>query len=140
MGLGCAAHAGMEVAPKRSTRAKKSTDKVRIFDANTRAEIRKKKLDALEADNWHEEKPRAEEEDDEEYMDDEDDEGVAVGASSRSKKKKKPKKDIWNATQKCKPLQVRRAWLTCWFSSARRVVRRAATARTARPVAAPPAP
>uniref|UniRef100_A0A7S4NC35 Vps72/YL1 C-terminal domain-containing protein n=1 Tax=Prymnesium polylepis TaxID=72548 RepID=A0A7S4NC35_9EUKA len=95
----------MADAPKRSSRTKKATDKVRKFDGHMRSEIRKKKLDALEQDNWQEEKPRVEEEEDEDYMD-EDDEDVAVGTSKKSnKKKKKQKRDIWNATQKCKPLQ-----------------------------------
>eukprot|EP00966_Prymnesium_polylepis_P062175 1442617-Prymnesium_polylepis.1 len=98
----------MADAPKRSSRTKKATDKVRKFDGHMRSEIRKKKLDALEQDNWQEEKPRVEEEEDEDYMD-EDDEDVAVGTSKKSnKKKKKQKRDIWNATQKCKPLQVAR--------------------------------
>lgn len=90
---------------KRSGRARKPTDKVRIFDANTRAEIHKRKLDALEADNWQEEKPKVDDDDDEEYMNDDGEESVAVGSSKRSKKKK-PKKDVWNASQKCKSLQV----------------------------------
>ncbi|KAL1529026.1 hypothetical protein AB1Y20_010346 [Prymnesium parvum] len=89
------------VEGKRGGRARKATEKVRVFDASTRAELRKRKLDALEADNWEEEKPT---EEDGEYLEEEEDEIVAVGAAKRARKKK-AKRDVWNATQKCKSLQ-----------------------------------
>ena len=54
----------MEVAPKRSARQK--TAKVKIFDEATRREIKRKRLDSLEKDNWHEER-RLEDEDDDDY-------------------------------------------------------------------------
>ena len=49
-------------------RQRTATAKVRVFDAATRAEIQRKKLAALEADNWVEERPR-EDDDDDEYID-----------------------------------------------------------------------
>lgn len=125
-----------DAVAKRPTRARKATSKVRVFDQSTRNEIRKKRLDALEADNWQEEKPKAEEEDDDEYIYASSGDGahrptrharhadalplllfltrsalctlaeVAVDAPKRGRKKKKAKRDVWNATQKCKSLQV----------------------------------
>ena len=41
---------------KRSTRTRKLSSRVRVFDEHTRAEITRKKLDALEKDNWLEDK------------------------------------------------------------------------------------
>ena len=52
---------------KRSTRTRKLSSRVRVFDEHTRAEITRKKLDALEKDNWLEDKRKGEDDDDEEY-------------------------------------------------------------------------
>jgi zinc finger HIT domain-containing protein 1 len=96
-------------APKRSTRERKASSKVRVFDQNMRNEIKRKRLDSLEADNWHEERRTVEEADDDDYnpLDDASSgDEVAVAGPKRGKsKKKKQKKDVWNATQKCKSLQ-----------------------------------
>ena len=46
-------------------RQRTSTAKVRVFDAATRAEIQRKKLAALEADNWVEDRPKDDDDDDE---------------------------------------------------------------------------
>ena len=54
-------------APKRSTRERKASSKVRVFDQNMRNEIKRKRLDSLEADNWHEERRTVEEADDDDY-------------------------------------------------------------------------
>lgn len=62
-------------APKRSQRSG-AAKKTRVFDEHTRKEIKRKKLDQLENDNWIEERPK-DEEDDDEYMEDEDGEGAA---------------------------------------------------------------
>ena len=153
-----------EAAPKRSARQRQGTSKVRVFDEHTRKEIKRKRLDSLENDNWQEERQKLEDEEDDDYnpLDDGDESGDGVHArarilcsprtarpgalscsllffsrdysvcpsrecmrthathasrrsiaraevkvdSKRSTKKKKPKKkDIWNATQKCKTLQ-----------------------------------
>ena len=51
-----------------------STAKVRVFDAATRAEIQRKKLAALEADNWVEDRPK--DDDDDDYQDADSGDGV----------------------------------------------------------------
>ena len=51
-------------APKRSARQRQGTAKTRVFDEHTRKEIKRKRLAALEQDNWHEERRAAEEDDD----------------------------------------------------------------------------
>lgn len=57
---------GVAVEPtKRSSRQRKST--IRVFDDHVRAEIKRKRLESLEADNWHEDKRQAEEEEDDDY-------------------------------------------------------------------------
>jgi hypothetical protein len=59
----------VEIAgPKRSSRQRQASSKVRVFDEHTRSEIKRKKLAALEQDNWVEEKRgKEEEEEDEDY-------------------------------------------------------------------------
>ncbi len=100
----------MEV--KRSTRVRKASAYVRVFDEHTRNEIKRKRLDALEKDNWQEEKQAVGDEEDDDYnpMDDGDDSGeesVAVGSKRTTSKKKKKRRqsDVWNAAQKCKSLR-----------------------------------
>ena len=60
---------------KRSARQRSGSSKVRVFDEHMRKEIKRKRLAALEQDNWHEERRVAEEDDDEDYnpLDDGDD-------------------------------------------------------------------
>ena len=55
------------IEPKRSSRTRKATAKVRVFDDHMRAEIKRKRLESLEADNWHEERRKDEEDEDEDY-------------------------------------------------------------------------
>ena len=105
-----------------------STAKVRVFDAATRAEIQRKKLAALEADNWVEDRPK--DDDDDDYQDADSGDGVtanptwiapltqmpngsavpvaemAVDAPKRKNRKKKVKNDKFSAAQKCKTLQA----------------------------------
>ena len=59
-------------APKRSSRQRTGTSKVRVFDENTRKEIKRKRLDSLENDNWQEERQREVDDEDDDYnpMDD----------------------------------------------------------------------
>ena len=59
-------------APKRSSRQRQGTSKVRVFDENTRKEIKRKRLDSLENDNWQEERQREVDDEDDDYnpMDD----------------------------------------------------------------------
>ena len=131
---------------KRSARQRSGSAKVRVFDDHMRKEIKRKKLAALEQDNWHEERRAADEDDDEDYnpLDGGDDSDggtralrvwrrhflpcahdafacafqlcfaeVATSGPKRgkaTKSKKKQKKDVWNAAQKCKALQVRFAF------------------------------
>jgi len=93
---------------KRSSRQRQASSKVRVFDQATRNEIKRKRLDSLEADNWQEEKRKDEDEEDDDYnpLDDASSgDEVAVDAPKRGKKKKKQKRDVWNANQKCKSLQ-----------------------------------
>lgn len=52
--------AGME----RARRQRTASSKVRTFDAATRNEIKRKRLESLEADNWQEDKRRDDDEDD----------------------------------------------------------------------------
>merc|ERR1712216_77744 len=87
---------------KRSARQRSGSAKVRVFDEHMRKEIKRKRLAALEQDNWHEERRVAEEDDDEDYnpLDDGDDSDGAVATSGpkrgKAAKKKKPKpKDVW---------------------------------------------
>ena len=54
-------------APKRSSRQRTGTSKVRVFDENTRKEIKRKRLDSLEADNWQEERQREVDDEDDDY-------------------------------------------------------------------------
>ena len=49
------------VRPKRSRAA---SSRVRTFDVATRNEIKRKRLESLEADNWHEDRRQADEDDD----------------------------------------------------------------------------
>lgn len=58
-----------DTAPaKRSQRQRQGAAKTRVFDDHTRKEIKRKRLAALENDNWQEEKQREMmEEDDEDY-------------------------------------------------------------------------
>jgi hypothetical protein len=53
-----------------------SSAKVRVFDAATRAEIQRKKLAALEADNWVEDRPK--DDDDDDYQDADSGDGVTA--------------------------------------------------------------
>lgn len=57
-------------------RVRTSSAKVRIFDAATRAEIQRKKLAALEADNWVEDRPK--DDDDDDYQDADSGDGVTA--------------------------------------------------------------
>lgn len=116
---------------QRSSRQRKASKAARTFDQNQRNELKRKRLEALERDNWQEEKERPEDEEDDDYvpLDDSDDDGapphtraraqsttlltapavpvaVDVGGRSTKKKKRKKKSDVWNAAQKCKSLQV----------------------------------
>ena len=45
----------IEAAPKRSARQRTASSRVRVFDEHMRREIKRKRLNALEQDNWHEE-------------------------------------------------------------------------------------
>ena len=80
---------------------------MRTFDQATRNEIKRKRLESLEADNWHEDRRKDEEEDDDYNPLDDASSGdeVSVDVRKKKNKKKKVKKDVWNATQKCKSLQ-----------------------------------
>ena len=70
---------------KRSARQRSGSSKVRVFDVHMRKEIKRKRLAALEQDNWHEER-RAAEEDDEDYnpldASDNSDDGAPISCSS----------------------------------------------------------
>ena len=48
----------------KSARQRQGTAKVRSFDESTRKEIKRKRLDSLEADNWQEDRRKDDEEDD----------------------------------------------------------------------------
>merc|ERR1712008_403057 len=105
--MGAFSHMSIEER-KRSSRQRTSTAKVRVFDAATRAEIQRKKLAALEADNWVEERPK-DDDDDDEYnplADADSGDEVAVDAPKRKNRKKKAKNDKFSAAQKCKTLQA----------------------------------
>jgi len=78
---------------------------LRTFDQATRNEIKRKRLESLEADNWQEDKRKDEDEDDDYNPLDDASSGDEVSVDVRKKKKKKAKRDAWNATQKCKSLQ-----------------------------------
>lgn len=73
-------------AKRSSTRTRQLSDKVRVFDDHTRQELKRKRLDALERDNWQEDVVDA---DDDEYVpgDDDDDEELFLGDRKPSKKK-----------------------------------------------------
>uniref|UniRef100_A0A7S3TUL0 Vps72/YL1 C-terminal domain-containing protein n=1 Tax=Strombidinopsis acuminata TaxID=141414 RepID=A0A7S3TUL0_9SPIT len=94
----------------RSKRVRKASSHVRILDAEARRLILQKKLDALESDNWHEDR-RKEDADDDDYdpfADASSGDEVAVGTSKRpanKKNKAKRKRDSWLAPQQCKSLQ-----------------------------------
>ena len=80
---------------KRSTRTRKLSSRVRVFDEHTRAEITRKKLDALEKDNWLEDKRKGEDDDAEEYdplRDAGSDDEVAVAQPKKKTPKKAPKR------------------------------------------------
>ena len=97
-----------ERAPKRSTRTRKLSSRVRVFDEHTRAEITRKKLDALEKDNWLEDKRKGEDDDDEEYdplRDAGSDDEVAVDQPKKKKPKKAKKALSSHLAKKCKSLQ-----------------------------------
>ena len=88
---------GIEAAPRaRSSRTRKLSSKMRVFDDYTRNEIKRKKLDALEADDWKVEAVNPDEDDEYNPLDDTatsgDDVTVAVSGSKRGKSKK-PKKN-----------------------------------------------
>ena len=93
-------------APKRSSRQRTASAKTRVFDAYTRAEIKRKRLESLESDNWHE--AQHIDDNDEEYnpLDDASsgDEVSVAGPKRGRGKKKTQKKDVFSATQKCKSL------------------------------------
>lgn len=101
----------------RSKRVRKASSHVRILDAEARRLILQKKLDALESDNWHEDR-RKEDADDDDYdpfADASSGDEVAVGTSKRpanKKNKAKRKRDSWLAPQQCKSLQEVRAHAT----------------------------
>ena len=93
---------------KRSTRTRKLSSRVRVFDEHTRAEITRKKLDALEKDNWLEDKRKGEDDDDEEYdplRDAGSDDEVAVDQPKKKKPKKAKKALSSHLAKKCKSLQ-----------------------------------
>jgi len=50
---------------QRIKRVRKTSSHVRLFDAETRRHILQKKLDALETDNWQEDRRKDEADDDE---------------------------------------------------------------------------
>ena len=56
--------AGARVA----ARNRQLSSKVKVFDEHTRAEIKRKRLASLEADNWVEDRRRDDDEDDDEYI------------------------------------------------------------------------
>ena len=90
----------------RPRRQRTASSRVRTFDLETRNQIKRKRLDSLEADNWHESRAKEEEEDDDYNPMDDDESGDEVAVDARKKsKKKKAKKEGWNAMQKCKSLQ-----------------------------------
>ena len=99
----------LEPRTPRAGRSRKLSQHLRVFDDHTRSEIKRKRLDALEADNWAVERRKdGGDPDDDDYNPLEDpgsDEEVAVSGAKRSKKKKKKARDKWNAAQKCKTLQ-----------------------------------
>ena len=47
----------------RPRRQRTASSRVRTFDLETRNQIKRKRLDSLEADNWHESRAKEEEED-----------------------------------------------------------------------------
>ena len=63
------------MSSQRSTRKSRGAAKVKVFDEETRKAIKRKQLDALEKDNWQEERRTLAEENDEDYvqMDEDDD-------------------------------------------------------------------
>lgn len=75
-----------EVVLKRSARQRSGSSKVRVFDVHMRKEIKRKRLAALEQDNWHEERRAAEVDDDEDYnpldASDNSDDGAPISCSS----------------------------------------------------------
>ena len=73
-----------EVAPKRS-RASRGKSKVRVFDEHTRSEIKRKRLNSLEADNWQEERHKDVDEDDDDYNPMDDDDASGDGARGRAR-------------------------------------------------------
>ncbi|KOO25464.1 hypothetical protein Ctob_012001 [Chrysochromulina tobinii] len=90
----------------RPRRQRTASSRVRTFDLETRNQIKRKRLDSLEADNWHESRAKEEEEDDDYNPMDDDESGDEVAVDARKKsKKKKAKKEGWNAMQKCKSLR-----------------------------------
>jgi len=94
----------------RSKRSRKASSHVRVFDAETRRHITQKKLDALEADNWQEDKRKADDDDDEydPLADASSGDEMVVGSSKRQASKKnkaKRKRESWSAPQQCKSLQ-----------------------------------
>lgn len=101
---------GIGAVEKRSQRKRNLSSRVRVFDDHTRQEILRKKLESLEADNWQQDKRKDEDSEDDNYnpldgASSGDEVDVNRRKSTSSKKKKKPKRDAWNATQKCKSLQ-----------------------------------
>ena len=59
---------------KRSSRTRKASAKVRVFEQHMRDEIKRKRLASLEQDNWHEERRTVDEDEDEDYVPLDDDE------------------------------------------------------------------
>jgi len=90
----------------RGTRTRKISERMRVFDEDTRREITRRRLESLEKDNWQEERRKEEDEDEEEYvLSASSGDEVAVSAAKKQRRKKQKKRDAWNASQQCKTLQ-----------------------------------
>uniref|UniRef100_A0A7S4BLU8 Uncharacterized protein n=1 Tax=Chrysotila carterae TaxID=13221 RepID=A0A7S4BLU8_CHRCT len=97
----------VSMAP-RGTRTRKISERMRVFDEDTRREITRRRLESLEKDNWQEERRKEEDEDEEEYvLSASSGDEVAVSAAKKQRRKKQKKRDAWNASQQCKTLQAR---------------------------------